>query len=245
MREDERVWAVKQLLFQHVSSPSLKHIRDPYAVTRLAVAIVERVDQGNSVWQKWDGQRELLLRSATPCWIPLEDLQSFLNQMPGPPLSLTDVAQRFKAFEEEDLSFAKDELKEGCLEIYAREQSEGTELPAIIGCLRDHVEREQDRLREEQRERYLQWKETDRLARETRLMSGADCKWTQFKKSAAYYCRSNGRLFRANPTKDKRWDLHRVEHLGDERGLFVGCYEGRPDATKAISKVAYEADLIR
>jgi outer membrane autotransporter protein len=37
MKEDDRVWAVRQLVSDYVRSPSLKHIRDPYAVGRLAV----------------------------------------------------------------------------------------------------------------------------------------------------------------------------------------------------------------
>jgi hypothetical protein len=40
MAEDERVWAVKELLFDYVKSPSLRHIRDPYSVSRLAQEIV-------------------------------------------------------------------------------------------------------------------------------------------------------------------------------------------------------------
>ena len=102
MREDERVWAVKDLLFDYVKSPSLRHIRDPHSVTRLAQEIVRRIDRSNSIWQKWDGQRELLLKSALCCWIPVADMRDFLNAMPGPPLTTTDVAQRLKAIEEEE-----------------------------------------------------------------------------------------------------------------------------------------------
>ena len=43
MREDERVWDVKELLFEYVKSPSLRHIRDPHALTRLAQEIVKRI----------------------------------------------------------------------------------------------------------------------------------------------------------------------------------------------------------
>lgn len=48
MKEDERVWAVRQLLSDYVKSPSLKHIRDPYAVGRLAPEIVRRLDRDSS-----------------------------------------------------------------------------------------------------------------------------------------------------------------------------------------------------
>jgi hypothetical protein len=55
----------------------------------------------------------------------------------------TDVAQRLKAFEEEAYSeYPKEELQSGCLALYEKEKAAGTELPAIIGLLRDHVERE-------------------------------------------------------------------------------------------------------
>ena len=40
------LWAVKELLFDYVKSPSLRHIRDPFSVTKLAHEIVRRVDRG-------------------------------------------------------------------------------------------------------------------------------------------------------------------------------------------------------
>jgi hypothetical protein len=83
MKDDERVWAVKELLFDYIKSPSLRHIRDPHAVSRLAHEIVRLIDRGNSIWQKCDGQREVLLKSAVGCWIPIADLRDFLNRMPA------------------------------------------------------------------------------------------------------------------------------------------------------------------
>jgi hypothetical protein len=85
--EDERIWAVKSLLFDYVRSPSLRHLRDPLSVSKLANDIVKRIDQSNSIWKKWDGQREVVLKSAIGCWIPIDDLRHFLNRMPGPVLS--------------------------------------------------------------------------------------------------------------------------------------------------------------
>jgi hypothetical protein len=79
MREDERIWEVKALLFDYVKSPSLRHIRDPHSVIRLAQEIVRRIDRGNSIWRKWDGQREVLLKSVVTCWVPIEDLRDFLK----------------------------------------------------------------------------------------------------------------------------------------------------------------------
>ena len=176
MNEDERIWAVKGLLFYDVKSPSLRHIRDPHSITRLAQEIVRRIDRNNSIWGKWDGQRELLLKSAVGCWIPLEAMRDFLNRMPGPPLTMTDVAQRRKAvWEEEHDRYPNEQFQPGCLALFEREMADGTELPAIIELLRDHVDQEEKRIRIEQRESYQQYREQDRMSREQRLLSGADC----------------------------------------------------------------------
>jgi hypothetical protein len=244
MREDERVWSVKELLFDYVKSPSLRHIRDPHSVTRLAQEIVRRIDRGNSIWQKWDGQRELLLKSALCCWIPVADMRDFLNAMPGPQLTTTDVAQRLKALEEEEhYDYPREELQAGCLAIYEKEETEGTELPAIIQMLREYVEKEEDRLRAEQQESYRRWREEDRVAREQRLLSGADCGWTQLQKSPHWYCRANGRTYRASPTKDKKWNVSRVNSTSDdEQGNLIGIYQGRGDAMKVIKQMAYQPE---
>jgi hypothetical protein len=244
MKEDERVWSVKELLFDYLKSPSLRHIRDPHSVSRLAQEIVRRIDRDNSIWRKWDGQREVLLKSAVGCWIPNEALRDFLNRMPGPPLTATDVAQRLKAFEDEPYQdYPNEELKSGCLALYERERAEGTELTAIIGLLRDHVESEEERLRAERHEEHERLREQDRTAREQRLLSGADCKWTQLRKSQHSYCRANGRTYRLSPTKDKMWHLYRVKTVSDdEEGALIGKYRARGDATKAVADVAYQPE---
>jgi hypothetical protein len=53
-------------------------------------------------------------------------------------------------------------------------------------------------------------RDEQRMAREQRLLSGADCVWTQLQKSQHWYCRANGRTYRLSPTKDKMWQLYRV-----------------------------------
>ena len=125
------------------------------------------VNGRNSVWLKWNEQREKLVKSAVGSWIPVNDLRDFLNELPGPVLTTTDVAQRMRAFEDEDyFYYPKQELQPGCLTIYEREKAMGTELPAIVGLLRDHVECDKERLRVEQKDQYEQSRERDRLARE-------------------------------------------------------------------------------
>lgn len=164
--------------------------------------------------------------------------------MDGPPLTLTDVTQRLIALEEEDpYSFPREEFRESCLPIYEREKAAGTELTAIIGLLRAHVENEEERLRTEHQDRYARIKEQDRLAREQRLLSGADCGWTQLVKSTCWYSRRNGRTYRLSPAKDKRWHLHRVTSVSDdEKGSLMGTYGGRADATKVIAAAAYQPE---
>jgi hypothetical protein len=243
MRDDERILDVRRLLFDYVKSPSLHHIRDPHSITKLAQEIVRRIDQGNSIWKKWDGQREVILGSALRCWVPLEDLHSFLNRMPGPALTKTDVAQRLRALEDEQCEFGNEELCAGCLVIFEREKADGTELPAIIQLLRDHVEHEENRLRGEQQARYLRVREEDQIAREQRLTAGADCGWTQLRKSQHWYCRTNGRTYRLSPTADSMWHLYRVNPVSDEEeGGLIGKYQRRGDATKIIKQLAYQPE---
>jgi hypothetical protein len=244
MREDQRVWAIKQLLFEYVASPSLKHIREPASVNKLANEIVRSVDRGESMWGKWTAQRELLTKSAVPCWIPVEDLRDFLNGMPGQRLTTVDVDQRRKAFEEEDFSeFAKEEFRAGCEAVYRAEKAAGTELPAIVGLLREHIALEEDRSRAEFEQRWKEARDAERLAQERRLMSGADCKWTQIRGSKAWYCRVNGRAYRLLPTTENRQQLHRVQSVSDaEKGILVGVYQRRGDVTKVIAKIAYQPE---
>jgi hypothetical protein len=57
------------------------------------------------------------------------DLRDFLNGLPGPALTMTDVTQRMRAFEDEDyFSCPKEELQPGCLAIYEREK------PTEVSC---------------------------------------------------------------------------------------------------------------
>jgi hypothetical protein len=244
MREDDRLWVVKELLFDYVKSPSLRHIRDPHSVVRLAQDIIRSLDRHNSMWRKWDGQRELLLKSALCCWIPIEDMRDFLNGMPGPRLTTTDVTQRSKAFEEEEhYDYPREELQSGCLTLYEKEKAEGTELLAIIQLLREHVEREEDRRRVAEEGSYRERREKDRIAREQMLLSGADCKWTQLQRSRHWFCRSNGRTYRLSPTKDEKWQLYRVTSTSDdETGALIGKYQRRGDATKVVAEVAYQPE---
>lgn len=246
MDDDRRLWAIKELLLDYVRSPSIRHIRDPYSVTKLAQSILTRLDGGNSIWRKWGSQRDLILRSALCCWIPLSDLRDFLNEMPGPSLTATDVSQRMRSLDEEEpYAFPRDELQAGCLELYQRERDAGTELPAIIGAISAYILEQEERIRRDRDARIQQWKADDRRKRQLRLQSGADSGWVQPAGSLPWFCRKNGRGYRLTPAKDKKWILHRVVNLSEEEpGVHIGIYLKRGDASKVVAKAAYLADLI-
>ena len=73
----------------------------------------------------------------------LEDMRDFLNRMPGPPLTITDVIQHLKVFDEEKHSrYPNEQLQPGCSALHEREKADGTELSAIVGLLRDFIEQE-------------------------------------------------------------------------------------------------------
>jgi hypothetical protein len=74
-------------------------------------------------------------------------------------------------------------LQAGCLAIYEKEKAQGTDLPAFLGLLSDYCHEGWQRLYAERQERDQRRREEERIAREQRLLSGADCKWTQLQKS--------------------------------------------------------------
>lgn len=240
--ESDRLYAVISALAEYVRSPSLRHIRDPRNLQKLARDLVQIVDRAGSIWSKWEGKREDLAKAAASCWIPIEDLRDFLNCLPGPTLTLTDVAQRLRAFSEEPWgNYPNDDLKDGCLALYNTEKTQGTDLPAIIGALQEHIELEEERLRCEREETYRRNREAERVLRLQRFQSGADCGWTKVTESEDLYCRRNGRTFRIVRAKDKRWRLYRTATV-DDAGVLLGTYQGRGDANKALGQIAYQAE---
>ena len=240
--ENDRLCAVVSRLVDYVKSPSLRHIRDPHSLQKLAKEIVQALDRASSVWGKWEGPREDLAKAAVPCWIPTEDLQEFLNRLPGTTLTRTDVVQRLRAFSEERWAdYPNEELKDGCLALYAAEKAQGTELPAIIGALQEHIEIEEERLRREQEEAYRRHKDDERIRLEQRFLAGADCGWTSIGNSQDLYCRRNGRAFRIARAKDKRWKLYRIATTEDA-GVLLGTYQARRNANQALKQIAYEPE---
>jgi hypothetical protein len=242
MFDHERIQAVRRLIFEYVRSPSLRHLRDTHSVNTLAQRIVEAIDHTPTIWLKWEGHREDVLRAAACCWVPHEELRSFLNALPGRPLTLTDVAQRLRAIHEEPYSTYPDEaLREDCLVLFEREKAAGTELPAIIGALQEFVEDETERRRTAAETVYRQRQAEERQALEQRFLAGADCKWTPLGGSKDLFTRMNGRAYRLSPNKDKRWNLFRISSV-DDVGTRIGTYGSRGDVNKALAKLAYEPE---
>jgi hypothetical protein len=241
--EDDRQYRICRLVADYVRSPSLRHLRDPHSLRRLAGEIVKEVASASAIWTKWSHDREAVARPAAYCWIPPEHLRAHLNGMAGPTLTLTDVVQRLRAFNEEAYEpYPDDEQENGCLEIYNRERSAGTDMPAIVAAIQQYVEEDRESRRRAQQEEYRSQVEADRLAAEERLLSGADCKWTALGKSKTLHCRLNGRVFRLEPQPDKKFHLFRVKSLDDQTGELIGRYAGRREATKVVEEMAYNPE---
>jgi hypothetical protein len=237
----DQVLALKKLILDHVSSPSVRHIRDPIVVHRLAEGFIANFDRRDPLWQKWGEQREQLLRVAARSFVPIGDLTDRLNELGGPKMTRTDVQQRLNALLEESyLSYPNESLRDGCLEFYEAEKSNGTEFTAIVYALRDYVDEEETRLRQEWQDELSRRNEEEKLAARKRLRSGADCKWTALEDgSKSVYARMNGRLFRLTVTEDRFQELERLETFDDSKPDWIGRYRYRRDATKVLKEVAY------
>jgi hypothetical protein len=240
--ETDRVRALTSRLFEYVKSPSLRHIRDPHSIHRLAEDLLRAVDRAGSIWSKWDGPRDEIAKSAAHCWIPVEDLQAYLNQLPGPHVTKTDVVQRLRAVCEQPYSqYPDEEVKASCLALYEAEKAQGTEMAAIIGALQEHIEAEQDRLSREREEGWRQRQREERLRKQQLFEAGADSAWIQLEGVEGFHCRRNGRTYRVVRDKDKRWQLSRVKAVG-EPGAPLGTYQNRRDASKALEKIAFSPE---
>lgn len=241
MAYDEDAYEIRRLIIEHVSSPSLRHIRDQDAIQRLSRRIVDALHRPPGLWSKWSPLREELIKSAALTWIPAEDLRSVLNTFPGPALTLTDVNERLSAIHEEETEWPAEALRADCLDRYRAEREAGTEMIAIARSIRTFVE-EAARQRYERLERErLERREAEKQALEARFLVGADCGWTPIRGSVALFTRKNGRAYRLAPTKDRRWDMFRIETAEDD-GKLVGTYRTRGDATKALTQLAYQPE---
>jgi hypothetical protein len=169
----------------------------------------------------------------------------------GAKLTNTDIEQHKNALHEDDkyrydTDYPDDELKEGCLKLYGEEKAAGTELVAIIGRLREYVEKQEEIRSEQRRQQWATQAQQERAARENRLLIGADISWTEHPSNKKTYCRINGRLYHAVQANGpaKRWQLYRVKDFNDERGVRVGDYQNRNEGMKVLKKIAFERDIL-
>lgn len=241
MTYDDDAYDIRRLIIEHVSSPSLRHIRDRDAIQRLSRRIVDVIHRPPGVWTKWTPLREELIKTAALTWIPAEDLRSVLNTFPGPVLTLTDVTERLNSIHEEETEWPDAAFRADCLDRYRVEREAGTEMIAIARSIRTFVEeaalQRHKRLEQERLER----REAEKQALEARFLAGADCGWTPIRGSVALFTRKNGRAYRLAPTKDRRWDMFRIETAEDD-GKLIGTYRTRGDATKALTQLAYHPE---
>lgn len=233
------------MLATYVRSPSLEHLRNPDMLNHLATEIVGVLDMPPTLWSKWGGPREDLIRAACPCWIPLSDLAEALNQLPGPHLTDTDVSGRLQIMQEELSDWPLDRWRSGCEAIHAEEKQAGTELMASLVRIRTFIDDEEARYYEERQLEYREKVAADKAALEARFLAGADCKWTPIQGSMTHYCRVNGRAFRLTKASDGRHELERIASHESKEGVLIGRYGRRGDATAAIKDVAYKTDFQR
>ena len=242
MPDDPRLRTVIGLLKDYVSSPSLQHVQDLAQIHRLAGTILNSLDGAGDPWRKWPPARDTLIRGAADSWIPQDDLHEALSDLPGPPLTGSDVRGRLLALWEEGIDQPEERFRTGCEALYAHEKAAGTELAAIIRVMKDWVGEEYFRQAHQEWEERARRKAEMKEAAEQIFLSGADCKWTQMGSSPDLYCRVNGRTYRLVKAEDKKLEVWRVQSMADTAGRLIGRYQGRPDATHVVGVVAYQPE---
>ena len=250
MTEDERLHEIVLLLYQYSARPPLKFPTDA-EIPKLARRILDKVDGPTSLWTKWGKDREEIAKRSADVWVPLGDLREALNKLPGERLTPTDVEQRIQALRHEHGGYMRgpgEELKEGSFAAYAEEKAKGTEFIAILGYLEEWTWGAEERLRQKQDAERRQRIEQDKRNAEARLRSGADCPWTAVSDLAGVYCQKNARLFRLkaldrgeSPLAPK-FEALEVKSFEDKRGVSIGRYRTRSDASKAVLEVAYKPE---
>ncbi len=248
MPDDERLYDVIRLLNQYSARPPLKFPNEA-EIPAVAKQILKAIDGPRSLWKKWSAEREELANRAVDVWVPLDDLRENLNRLPGDSLTPVDVAQRLDALRNEYGGWRRGpdvELKDASYAAYAEEKSKGTEFIAILGWLEEWTWGAEERLRRKRDEEHRKRTEQDKRNAEARLRSGADCPWTAATGIADLHCRKNGRLFRLKPLEKgasplaPTVEVWEVKSLEDKRGVPIGRYRTRGDASKAVLEVAYQ-----
>lgn len=242
MVDNSRIELVCQMITNYVRNPSIREVRSGYHIRKIASDIVESLDDTGRLWQKWHACREKLIHKAAIVFVPDEDLLTVLNQTYGGKLTLVDVTQKLRDIRDGNGYYiGPDEyFKEACLAEYVKQKDAGTEFIAILGYLEEWLDETSKNYFALQQLQHRQRVEDQKKASEMRLLSGADCPWTDVKPFTGSHCRKNGRLYRLVKKDNKLFEASRVKELDDKRGVIIGIYKTKSDATRAISEIAYK-----
>jgi hypothetical protein len=250
MPEDERYYEIIRILHQYSARPLLKFPNEA-EIPALAKKILKAAIGPISLWAKWDKDREELARRAAEVWVPLEDLRAALNVLPGEPLTQVDVEQRLYTIRHEHGGYSSgpdEELKAAALGAYAEEKAKGTEFIAILGWLEEWMWGAEENLRRKRNQERQEQIEREKRNAEARLRSGADCPWTPAAGLADLHCRKNARLFRLKALEKStsplspKFEVLEIKSFEDKRGVPIGRYRTRSDASKAVLEVAYKPE---
>ncbi|WP_075632293.1 hypothetical protein [Novacetimonas hansenii] len=250
MSDEQRLHEIIYLLRQYSARPPLKFPTEA-EIPKLARRILETAKGPKSLWTKWSSDREDVIKRAADVWIPLDDLREALNVLPGENLTATDVEQRLNAVRSELGGYTRgpdETLKEEAFTAYATEKAKGTEFIALLGWMEDWMWGAEEILRRKQTEERQRRIAQERRQAEARLRSGADSPWTGASGFPDLYCRKNARLFRLKGlNKDTsplaaKFEVFEVKSFEDKRGVLIGRYRTRSDASKAVLEVAYNPE---
>jgi hypothetical protein len=231
--KDESIHQVTNLIMRRFTAGHLAHTN---GVQYLAHDIVRYFDGAHSHWAKWSIERTKLLDSSKTFSIPVGELQEALNALPGPSLTATDVEQRLKLLL--GVPFVdqpREDLRDDFRAIFSAEKAKGTEFVAIVGAIRDFLDKVELREYYEGEERKKHEQEAERLEQEKTLRSGVDCDWLRPWECQDLFLRKAGRLFRLRNIAHLDWEVSEIPGLDRvDEGKCVGRFKGRGCARTAI-----------
>lgn len=78
---------------------------------------------------------------------------------------------------------------------------------------------------------------------ESRLLSYADCPWSQISGSQFFFCRKNGRVFQVERNGGMSRTMFRVSEVNDNLIVeMVGRYRSYGDTSEAVAKATFEPE---
>ena len=150
--------------------------------------------------------------------IPLEDLYTALSQLPGPPLTVSDVKGRLLGLWEEGLDRPDDTRRSGCDALYAAEKAAGTELAAIFELMNDWMGEETRPADAPGVGGTRPAAGRDEAGGGAGVPVGSRLQVEPDGSGADLYCRANGRIYRLSRAADKKLEVWRVQAMEDAAG---------------------------